>query len=186
MTNDNPKESKEVKRKLAMATLKDNSLLNLASSYLIENSQNEGENDKSAVDILYRANLSETGYPSSVFELDGEDAQNIFNSRQEGRRYSGTASEMTMMKKAAKVMQASVRDLKVGDLINDILGSKSPISEKYKDKYISELSEEEQMGIISTYTQYVNDIQVSQARELSAGLKVKGLEKMLCEPEKKE
>jgi hypothetical protein len=148
----------------------------LAVAYFTEKESGFGENDKNVFE-LYK-------YIPALNSEEGSKFMNeeLLGSREEGRRYSWNVSEFNMIKRAAIILQKSLNDLKVFDIL-ELIGSKKQVKESYKDKYISELDKKEKENIIGIYQSRLANKYVSEALGESVKDHSKGLEEILCEKE---
>jgi hypothetical protein len=158
MTSDNDNQTPEY------LNLRDPSLRNLAGAYFIENSQREGEDNKEAVDMLYRATLLQVGYPSKVLEdLSPEELQTILGTRQEGQRYTEAVPVLLMMRKAKDIYLHSLGESLVDDLVE---GTGIELDEQYKGKKLKDLPEADQAEITNYHLGSFRDEQVIKGRTL--------------------
>lgn len=205
MTNDKQKEKKlspEEKakkkaeiREIALKNLGSNNLINLAVAYLVHRSGQFGEAGDSAVEQYKYLPAFEGGAQSHDFE-SGEKhdliRRSILDSREDGERYSGHVSEKEIIKSAAATIQRSLSYVKVQDVL-DLIGSEMRVKGEYRDKYLSELAESENKEdkkvyemVTGGYITYLTTKNVSEAFDERTKDTRKGLEKILCEPEKLE
>ena len=184
---------KQEQRAVAIKNLQFSNLISAASAYFLEIDPNYGEVDKSAVENF--AYFPAINKDLKAYSKEGQEIDLIKNSllssRQDGKRYSGSVSEYSIIKTSAQIIQESISALKVEDILNQ-LGYNSEIKEKYKGKYLSSLFESEDkeskevVQILATsYINYLKDMQVSNALKEKANSTKNGLEKIL-KPEKKE
>jgi len=132
------------KRAVALKNLKAEHLVNLAVAYHAQ-SENSGygKADNDAVQkYLYANSLS----PASILGEDGNEhtliEKTLAESRQDGKAYTGQVSEYGLIQSAARIIQDSLKVIKVNDVL-EILGSDVMISGAYNDKYVSDLMESE-------------------------------------------
>ncbi|MBU2616617.1 MAG: hypothetical protein KKB79_01390 [Nanoarchaeota archaeon] len=132
------------KRAVALKNLKAEHLVNLAVAYHAQ-SENSGygKADNDAVQkYLYANSLS----PASILGEDGNEhtliEKTLAESRQDGKAYTGQVSEYGLIKSAARIIQDSLKVIKVNDVL-ELLGSDVMISGDYNDKYVSDLMESE-------------------------------------------
>jgi len=182
--NDNPQDEKEKLREIALYNLSDKALKGTVAPYLVENSQLEGENDKTAMDMLYQVSLLQNGFPSGVLDsFTPEELNALLKSRQEGRRYTGVISELTIMRKALGIYNIALGNAKVSDLLA-LTGNKDiELSDEYSGKYMSELSNGDRAEIEKYFKGSFVDSEVSKARALMAASKVGGLVKKVKKPD---
>ena len=146
-----PKEIEEMKeriREIALKNLKAENLMNLASSFLVEESGVYGEAGGSAVEQFkyfpsFNSNLKN-------YNLKDGEEKNLFRdsllaSRQgagngkPGKRYSGSFKEYDIMQSCAKIMQESLDKIKISDLYSELMGGSKKVKGDLKDLYIGEL-----------------------------------------------
>ena len=188
------KEEKQGQREVAIKNLQSNSLMSLASAYFVESDSNYGEADSSAVEQFEYFPAINKGVNSYSKEGQENDLirNSLLSSRQDGKRYSGSVSEYSIIKESSQIILESIMSLKVEDVVNQV-GYDSEIKEKYKDKYLSDLSESKDeeskkvgQSLIISYVNYLKDMKVSNALKERANSVKGGLEKILKpEPENK-
>ena len=167
MTNpENREQTQEEKRQIALTNLKDKAINSLAIAYLVENVDGEGENNKSAIhNFKYLPAFdSKTGQKLIKDE--------IIESRQDEKRYTGTFTEYNLIKRAAAIRDQSLGNVTVNDIL-ELTGSDAEVDAQYKDKYVKDLITNEAtkkvaQKIIGIYNTYFVDKQVSEARNESA------------------
>jgi len=191
-----PEEIEKVREKVrlnALKNLRSEKLVGLATAYFVSDDNNYGEYDNSAVEeFLYFPALSSQS-PITNLETGKQGdlvMSSLVGSRQDGKRYSGQASEYGIINKAAQILQQSIAPIKVEDILK-LVGSKidaSKIKESYKEKYISELlqSEDEKTSkfakeLVSTYSQYLVTQGVAKSHTLRTNQIRGGLEKVLTD-----
>ena len=141
-------EAKERIRELALKNLKAENLMNLASSFLVEESGVYGEAGGSAVEQFkyfpsFNSNLKN-------YNLKDGEEKNLFRdsllaSRQgagngkPGKRYSGSFKEYDIMQSCAKIMQESLDKIKISDLYSELMGGSKKVKGDLKDLYIEDL-----------------------------------------------
>lgn len=94
----------------------------------------------------------------------------------------GAITNPYIQENSYKILLNSVVSLKVSDLAG--LGYKANIKKEYLDKYISQLDEKEANFLIGSFVGYKKDELAEQALKLRKEANIKGLEKILGEPEK--
>ena len=148
--NKSPEEiqkEKEKFRKYALKNLQESKLSGLATAYLVNKEDSGyGKVDNDSVEqFLYGPTIG-SGVKAHDLE-SGEKFDLVYNSllgsRQDGKRYSGQVSEHEILKTSANIIHGSVASLKVGDIMNLLDRSYVQIKDKYKDKYISDLTQSE-------------------------------------------
>lgn len=162
------KEQKKRQRTAALANLKGN-IGNLASVYIIENT-GFGEPVSAAVEeMIYNPAMAlgisfvepKSGQKGNIFDVGGK---GLRASRINGKRYTGSINEMTILENAAGILQSSLNYVTVEDVFN-LMGAESSYSEKIKGKiselfgkgkdikdfYVSQLPEEQLKAVVGSY-----------------------------------
>ncbi|HJX50327.1 MAG TPA: hypothetical protein VJ438_02600, partial [Candidatus Nanoarchaeia archaeon] len=176
MTKSPPKKEREDKRKFAMNNLNDPILRSLSVAHLVEISGQYGEAGSSAVhDFKYLPALhSEYAQDFMV--------QSLMDSRQDRKRYTGSFSEYDLLQRASSVMDQSLGDITVQDIVK-LLGSKKKVSEKYAKTYVSDLDEKEAQTLTGMYASAFLDSEVAEALALRAKAISGRLEEMVLKKE---
>lgn len=189
------KEAKEKMRQYAMKNIGSQNLLNLAIAYLVHKDKGYGENDNASVDeFLYQPALN--GGPNAYDLESGEQANlltdGLLGSRKDGERYTGSVSEIDMIKTAASIVQSSLASLKVRDMAQILGYDPEKMKKEYGEVYISDLlqsksKEAQNRGktLIGLYSSYMSAMGVSKAVGMKGGQIRGGLEKLLMQEEKK-
>ncbi len=178
----NEKEKAEMNenlRELAKYNLSSKGLMGMATTHLVDSSGQYGEAGNSAVEqFTYMP-----AFDSGAYTKDPETGKEvnviqnaIMASRQEGgKRYSGNVSEYKIMEQCAGIMQNSLANLKVQDVL-EMSGSKEKVSEKYKNKYVKELDKKEAEQIMGIYMTQLTDNTVAYSLNERSKQYSKGLE----------
>lgn len=175
---------KEKKRQVSLRNLKEKSLQDLAVAYHVHKDKNFGESDNSAVEqFKYRPAMGNTKYHTPEGKEGNLVTDSLLNSRTDGERYSGSISELGIMKSCAGIIQGSLMDVKVGDILG-LMGSDKKYG--YSDMYISDLAQSENadmkkiaQAVMTSYMGYTVSKGVSDAYSQVAGATKKGLESIL-------
>jgi hypothetical protein len=186
MTNEPTQEQREEVRKVALRSLGETPLMDLAAVYLIEQNGQYGEAGSSAVEQFKYLPALQSSKGSKLI------LGNLLGSRQSNKRYTGNVSEYNIIHNCAKIMNESLGAVTVQDILT-LTGSNQTVSEKYKDSYISDLAQSENeedkeifKQVMGVYMQHFTDTKVAEALLTRAGANSKGLEGLVCEPEKEE
>jgi len=153
MTNKQPtqkeiEEAKERIRKIALKNLKAGNLMNLASAFLVEESEAYGEAGGSAVEKFkywpsFNSNLKnydlESGEEENIFEKTILGSRKGAKNGKPGKRYSGNFKEYDIMQDCAEIMQNSLDQIKVSDLYSELMGGSKKVKSELKDVYLGEL-----------------------------------------------
>lgn len=196
-------------REVALRNLKSSSLMNIATSYLVDKNKGAyGEAGNSAMEQFKYFPAFNSG--AKAYSPEGEEydliKNSILSSREDGERYSGNISEKKIMKDCFAIMQESLNALTISDIL-ELMGSKAEIPEKYKNMYVKDLvpkiskedmanlsNEEEKkiknsaelyQNLIESYQSYISQKMVSESLGESAKQIPKSLEKILIEGDKK-
>ncbi|MGY4884392.1 MAG: hypothetical protein ACP5NZ_02320 [Nanobdellota archaeon] len=103
---------------------------------------------------------------------------------EEGNPTSGGAiTNPYIQETSQKILLGAVSSLKVSDLAG--LGYKANIKKAYLDKYINQLDKKEAGLLVSSFLGYKKDELAEQVLKIRKESNIKGLEKILGEPEKK-
>jgi len=164
-------------REIALKNLK--SLLgDLAVAYYVNKSKQYGEAGNSAVDQYIYAPALRSGAGQEILHSA------IMQSREEGEPYSGSVSEHKIIKTAAGIIQESLSNVKVQDIL-DLMG-KSEANVNYKEAYISDLvnSEDKEAKefvgkLLNIYQSWNVDAIVSKALKKRSEAVKGGLEEIL-------
>lgn len=182
-------EAKEKRRAISLRNLTEKALQNLALAYFTNESKEFGEADNSVVEnFKYMPAIngstkyynSETGKESNIL------TDSLLGSRQGGKRYTGNVSEYKIIQDAAAIIQESLANIRVGDVLN-LTGS--DVKSKYSNMYLSDLMQSGEDGkklaenVIGTYNTYFISNGISDAYSQSAKAAKKGLETILEEPD---
>lgn len=148
MTNDND-DQRETIRENALKNLESQGLRYLSVSHNVHTNPNYGENDNGVSEqYLYAASI---GSGINIYDPEsGEEADLIRNSLQASRtgsRYSGSVTEMGLMRDADSIIKQSLLRVKASD-IAEMVGYEGEIQE---DAYIEDLDEETATTLISAY-----------------------------------
>lgn len=194
------REKKKKQREVALLNLKGN-IAALASTYSIENSKDFGEAVGSAVDqFIYQPALTGTKFTDPESLQEGNLlSQGLLSTRKDGKRYTGSIDEHYILTTASGIAQSSLGYITVEDVFN-LMGSKSPISDKlkrkiagfvgkstedaYKELYVSQMPEEFQKAIMGSYFTHLSYAKASSALGIAASKIPAGLEKLLTEEPK--
>lgn len=185
-------EAKEKKRVIALRNLTEQALQNLALAYFTNESKEFGEADNSAVEqfkYMPAINGSAKYYNPKTGEESNILIDSLLSSRQGGKRYTGNVSEYKIIQDAAAIMQESLANIRVGDVLN-LTGSDA--KSKYSEMYLADLMHSGEEGkklaqnIMGIYSTYFVSNGISDAYSQSAKAAKKGLESILTEPEEAE
>lgn len=91
----------------------------------------------------------------------------------------GTIGRAILKKKAAMVVQESVEGSKVGDVLS-LMGVKKDLSDDYKGKYFTELSEEERVQVMNGYLTSMTNQYAIKSLEVQRAAIAGGLEGIFC------
>ncbi len=165
-----PKEKREARREFALMNL-DSSLWNYATPKLVTPEQ------YGQLSLLAKEDYNQTISKSPEQSL----YEQLFLPQLASE--GGAVTSPYLQERSLRILQESILDLKVEDIAN-YLGLKKPIKKDYKDKYISELNEEDSKVVIGSYMSVkANDIiakLLGRNKQKISG----GLEEILCESEK--
>ena len=162
-------------REISLKNLKAQNLSNLAVAYFAQSKKGGyGERDNSAVEKhLYLPAISSGLKFHNPENGEEEDlmTSELMSSREDGERYSGNISEKGLMKKSASIIQDSLGGIRVKDMM-ELIGSKIPIDDSYKGRYLVELANspnEEDKKVYETlvggYMNYITSKGVSESLE---------------------
>ena len=175
---------KEEKRNIALDNLRSNEISDLAVAYFIEKSGQYGEGVSSAYENFK--------YIPAMQGNEKHVLNSLLSSRQDGRRYSGNVSEYKIIQDSAEIIQGSILNVKINDIL-ELMGSSIKLGKKYEEKYISDIAKSENKEdketlnlVIGGYIQYLSDKKISEAISLRAKRTKSGLEEMLMENPKEE
>lgn len=185
-------EMKEGTRAVALKNLKNKSLVSLATVYHVDRSKAYGEAGDSVVEnyLYFPAINSSTKF--SVYDKETKSEKEvdlmrnaILGSREDGRRYSGHASEHGIIKSCAAIVEESLPKLQVKDVL-ELIGSDKTVKPAYQNKYLSDLEagneEEKKMynEIKNDYMHYLIQSGVADAFKQDRDSTKSGLEKKLA------
>jgi len=183
MVNEPTKEQREEARKVALRSLGETSLMDLAAAYLVEQNGQYGEAGNSAVEQFK--------YLPALQSPEGSELilGNLLGSRKDKKRYTGNVSEYNIIHNCAKIMNESLGAVTVQDVLT-LTGSNQTVSERYKKSYISDLAQSENEEdkeifnqVMGAYMQHFTDTKVAEALLTRAGANSKGLEGLVCDSE---
>jgi hypothetical protein len=175
---------KSADRAAALGTFKGN-LVNLATAFYVEKSNQYGEAGASAIDQYI--------YGPALKSKEGVDLLygNLLGSRQNGRRYSGSTSEWALIQTAARIVQESFGAITVEDIYG-LMGSKVKVAEEFQGKYLGDLSgskdketKELADALTGAYVANLMDRKVSEALGMRAKDRLGNLEQLVKEEEPK-
>ncbi len=198
------KSPEEKKRDVALKNLKASNLVDLAATYIVYKNNKYGDEDNDAMGAFKYFPAFNSGI--KAYASDGTEynvmQNSILKSREKGVRYSGNVSELGIMKDCAAIVQESLDNSKISDIMG-LMGSKAKFSDKYLGSLKTNISEEEfkklpddkkaavlaqeelYNKIFGGYQSYLTKTKVSEALAQGAKEEAKGLEKMLAIPEEK-
>jgi len=199
---------KENSRDYALKNLEAPNLVDVATSYLVDEDKNYGETDNSVMEQFKYFPAFNSG--TKALNAKGEEYDLVQNSliasREEGKRYSGNISERKIMKDCAEILFRAFHNITVKDAMK-LMGSDAKINPQFNDVYVGDLnpqlSEEEfeklskteqasfkesakiYQNLVGGYQVYLTRTKVSEALAESVKQIPKGLEAILTTPEKK-
>lgn len=203
---DKPKSPEEISREISLKNLKANNLVNIAAAYFVHKSGQFGEAGDAAMEeykYLPAFGSATEAYDPKTGEKFDVLKNSIIGSREDGQRYSGNISELGIMKQCAGVVQESLGNLMISDVMK-AMGSKAKVKDGYMSKLLPPKMSEDELAklpaeqkkaieesfklyqtLIGSYQSYLATSKVSEALAESAKSIPKGLEKMLAVPDKK-
>ncbi len=178
-----PEEEKELARRYALESLKDLTISNFAAIHFIEQNSRFSEDDKNLMhDAMYIRTLSSKEGESFL-------SQFLLKNREGGKRYSGTLSELKVLKDCAQIYQNAIQNITPQDLLG-LMNSKVQVSEEYKRISsfgdLAKKDEKKFKEIYGTYMNYFLGSKISEAREIELSMNKKSLEGILTGAKPKE
>lgn len=174
-------EKKEAQRKEALENLKEDVYTDFAAVYFADVGD-YGESVNSAMEQFKYLPALSSGKIKEYLQ------ESLIKSRG-GKRYAGNISEMRLLQYGAEIVQESLSQLRVQDVL-ELMGSDKTVKEEYQDKYIADLASEENkelvQKLIGSYQTYITDKKVSESLQERAKSIPGELEKILIEEETKE
>jgi len=182
-TKEEIEKQREGKRKAALANLNpqnsQSTLVDLAVVYSINNSKAYGEAIEAPVEqILFKNNIGSGAVNDLIHE-------GFNNSRQGGKRYTGTVSEYGLLEQANEIVMSSIYQLKVSDIMS-LTGLEGNLKKEYKNKYLNELDKKEIQEIAGRYLGYLVQDRLQKVIAITKEMTQGGLEQLLCAEKKEE
>ncbi len=183
-------EAKERRREIALKNLNEKALQNLALAYFVNESKDFGEADNSVIEqykYMPAIKGSKRYYNPETGQEGDLVVNSLFGSRQGEKRYTGNVSEFKIIQDASSVIQESLANIKVGDILK-LVGSK--VKSSHANAYLADLmqsgkeGEEMAQKVMGAYLAYFTSNGMSDAYSQRAGDVRKSLETILAGSDK--